>query len=130
VKFPGPTRRRRNGLMAVSVIGGSCLEVEVCTTPPSSRQDASPSPDQLQPTPQRSPARAGSFVGPNRTFRCIEVSPKNHPCLLGEGRLGQVRRIRYVEPSKLRQHAQDSISVGASTCGYEGDDLGKAVCAA
>ena len=40
--------RRRSGLMGVSLIGGSCLEVRL-DTPRSSRRDAAPSPQSVQP---------------------------------------------------------------------------------
>src|SRR3954467_1179889 len=62
--------RRRSGLMAISVIGGSCLEDEVATSSilktrrrPHHHPFTSRRSSRALPCAQRPPARAGSFCG-------------------------------------------------------------------
>src|SRR3954463_12469746 len=68
--------RRRSGLMAISVIGGSCLEDEVANSSilktgrrPHHHPFTSPRSSRALPCAQRPPARAGSFCGTKRTLR-------------------------------------------------------------
>src|SRR4051812_22884531 len=65
--------RRRSGLMAISVIGGSCLEDEVANSSilktgrrPHHHPFTSRRSSRALPCAQRPPARAGSFFGTNR----------------------------------------------------------------
>src|SRR4051812_4485088 len=71
--------RRRSGLMAISVIGGSCLEDEVANSSilktrrrPHHHPFTSRRSSRALPCAQRPPARAGSFGDPERT--CASVS--------------------------------------------------------
>src|SRR4051794_35709794 len=68
--------RRRSGLMAISVIGGSCLEDEVANSSilktgrrPHHHPSTSRRSSRALPCAQRPPARAGSFFGPSQTSR-------------------------------------------------------------
>src|SRR4051794_23116924 len=67
--------RRRSGLMAISVIGGSCLEDEVANSSilktgrrPHHHPFTSRRSSRALPCAQRPPARAGSFDASDRTF--------------------------------------------------------------
>src|SRR3954447_5346559 len=95
--------RRRSGLMAISVIGGSCLEDEVANPsilrtgrrphyhPFTSRRSS-----RALPCAQRPPARAGSFSGTKRSQMCSRPAEGLLDTLMRRRRTGVSRELRLV----------------------------------